>query len=1243
MRFWIPAATAVAFGVAAAGFAATTAVSPPSARALMTHPVRQAASPPAAQQTRYIVRFKGAPVPLYAGSGTRSPLGASRGVRRTEAFTPAELSYARDLKARHTEFLQRAAGLLKRPLTPHFTYRYALNGMSVSLTRAEAVRLANLPDVASVEPVRYLRPSAAQATDTGASRAWIDTTAVWALPTATTDAGPDTEGEGIVVADIDTGINSANDSFAAMGPVDGYAVQDPLGSGHYLGVCDPTNTDQAAKKPSFFACNDKLIGAYTYTSGKNDPNSPEDSEGHGSHTASTAAGDLVSADLNGAQVPLSGVAPHANLIVYDVCDPTDTCATDKIVAAINQVIKDKTALAKTAGFKGMVLNLSIGGGGNPYVNAMPQALLAASEAGIYVAAAGGNGGPSSTVAGDSTLLYPVEHMGPWVTTVAASTHDGTFSNRITAAGGANPPATLTGTGVTRSLPAAPIVYAGDYHYPSDYDYSAHLDPDAVYAPKTAPTTPAEIAQAERECDFPFPPNTFPGGAIVVCDRGTIARVQKAVNVSYDWTAHPGQYTSGTAGAAGYVLANTTDMNTMYDDSYVVPGVQLDYQDGQALKNWLVANPGSDPSSPTNPPNPALTATIGGAVQSHDPAQADFIAGFSSRGPAGTVFDNLVKPDLAAPGVNVLAATSNPAYTDGASGGANQPQSYAFMNGTSMATPHVTGAGALLMQLHPAWTPAEIKSALMLTAVVTPLRDACASLDADQVCVAGNAVPSPQVRGAGRIDIDHAARTGLIMNIAADDYDAANPLKDGDLTALNLPSLANNDCVLTCRWTRTFTSALAGVTASYAVSVSGATSGLDVTVSPTAFTLAPGASRTVTFTADVAGLPVKQWAFAQIDVASNDNGDDGQPIPPMHLPLAVEPQPPMPTMAVMPASLSLSVKQGQAASATLNIADTGPGDLDWNLATSGNSATVAVWDQPWKGSTGGFPSAVYTGDGHGIYSADHFSMPVAGTVTKISADGFAQSADQTHVTVSQDATAIDWYIYEDAGGQPVGNPENGLNDYIWHYHSTPTGAGIDTTAGDYHGGIVLDLAAAGQAPVQLKKGKYWLIVDVTFGGSYSDKSAPSWYWFVSKKVDDASTGALILDPGKLLKQGAEIYTAGSSLAYTLTGTFNCSSNNLAGLHFSERSGTIKAGSAQNVDVTFDAGTTAPGSYTAPLCVTGNDPHNPVAAVPLSVTVTSAPITPGDKTASGGGGGAVGWFVLLLWSLAAGAAFTTWRGK
>ncbi|HET7369423.1 MAG TPA: S8 family serine peptidase [Gammaproteobacteria bacterium] len=1231
-------AALAAFSAASVGLAqAATAAAPPAG--LLAHPLPRSAAPaPSGAKNRYIVRFQDAPVPLR-GSAARSPKTATSAdnMRRPQVYAASAAAYARYLKTRHVEFLQHARRTLKRTLKPHFRYRYALNGMSVSLTATEAAKLATLPNVASVEPVRYFKPTAsipATQADTGASRAWIGAPEIWPLPTTDTGAGLDTEGEGIVVASLDTGINSGNASFAATG-LDGYTTRNPLGSGQYLGVCDPANADQAPKKPAFFNCNSKLIGAYTYTGDDNDPNSPEDSQSHGSHTASTIAGNLVEVDMNGATLPLSGIAPHSNIIVYDVCDPVEFCPTDASVAAVNQAIKDYSRLSAMPGFKGMVLNFSVGGGAFPYANPVSQAFLAAVEAGIYVSASAGNGGPVSTIADDNTLVYPVEHLGPWVATMAASTHDGTFENTLTLNGGASPPGPLIGTGVTGPLSAAPIVYAGDYGYGAGYDYRAHLDPDAIYGPSSAPTTPAEIAQAERECQFPFPPGTFVPGSIVVCDRGTIARAQKAINISYDWSAHPdGNYSAGTAGGAGFVLANSADMDTLFNNAFAVPGVQLVYADGQALKDWLAANPGSGgAASPTNPPNAALVAEIGGAAAAHDPGQADYVAGFSSRGPVGDIYDNLLKPDLTAPGANVLAAISNPAYIDGATGGANEPDTYAFESGTSMAAPHGAGAAALLMQLHPQWTPAEVKSALMLTAA-TSLGDLCAELDSDNGCVQSDAAPSPQVRGSGRIDVRLASRTGIVMDETASGYKAANPADYGDLTTLNLPSLADNDCVLTCRWTRTFESALNSATASYTISVSGVTEGLTVSTDPESFTLAPGATRTVTFTAKVDALPVKQWAFAQINLLTTDSGDDGQPVPGMHLPLAVEPQPPMPTMVVSPARLDLSVQEGETVSATLNIADIGPGDLNWQFATSGQSGTVDVWDQPYKGATSGVPSGVYTDDGHGIYSADHFSMPAKGTITKIFTDGFAQTMDQQLVSLETDASAIDWYIYADARGQPAGNPEDDQSYYIWHYHSAPTGTGIDTTAGVLQSGIVLDLAAAGQAPVELDAGKYWLVVDVTFNASYSDSDAPAWYWLLSEELDNdhAPDGALVLDPGDLAGQGYEIYTAGGSLAFTLTGTFDCSGAGLAGLSFSEQSGAIKAGTDADVDVTFDAATAEPGLYSAPVCIAGNDPENPVASVPVSVTVTRAPEsqdTPAPSSGgSGGGGGAVGWFALLL---------------
>src|SRR5579862_991716 len=276
----------------------------------------------------YIVRLKEAPAASYKGgiAGYTATNARVNGRRSLDAFAPSTLAYVGYLQSRQSGVLLDAESALNRQLSPRYTYSYALNGMSLKLTRAEASRLAQLDDVVSVEPVRYYRPvtgvgDPATASDTNASRAWINAPGVWALGT---------EGEGIVVADVDTGINDANSSFKATSVLDStYTAQNPLGTGNFLGVCDPSNSSQYSKKPSFFACNDKLIGAYTYTSGTNDPNSPEDSEGHGTHTASTMVGDFLSVSVNGVNTPLSGVLPHASLIAYDVCDPTDKCATDK--------------------------------------------------------------------------------------------------------------------------------------------------------------------------------------------------------------------------------------------------------------------------------------------------------------------------------------------------------------------------------------------------------------------------------------------------------------------------------------------------------------------------------------------------------------------------------------------------------------------------------------------------------------------------------------------------------------------------------------------------------------------------------------------------------------------------------------------------------------------------------------------------------------------------------------------------
>ena len=883
------------------------------------------AQPPAADSSAYyIVRFKDAPAATYTG-GVAGYAATSARLRGTGILdVTGAASYVAYLDERQSVLLDAGSKLLGRTLSVRYRYHLAINGMSLKLTPAEAQRLAALPGVVSVQPVRHFRPDAASvnmpatAGDTNASRAWINAPTVWQLPTN----GTDNEGEGIVLADLDTGINDANSSFAATALADSYAAQNP--GGRHFGVCDPSNSSQHSLSTPL-VCNDKLIGAYSYTHGANDPNSPEDSEGHGSHTASTVAGDFTTTTVNSVSTPLSGVAPHASIIAYDVCDPTDLCSEDDSVAAVEQAIKDQAAIKSAWGtsFKGMVLNFSIGSSDDPYSDVVEQAFLSAVEAGIYVSAAGGNGGPSNVIVHDpkNAPVYAVQHMGPWLTTNAAATHDGTFSPNLLenfSGGDAStlPHINMSGAGDTAGFGPEPLVYTGSHAFDGDDP------PKTGNAPTSQSPYPASQGSAADadQCLFPFTAGTFTHTEIVVCDRGTNPLVDKAYNVM-------------KGGAKGMVIASTaTSSQDAPVESYVIPATLLDQTNGNKLRAWLNASAIGSPQ-----------AQISGSTLTTDSSQADHIAGFSSRGPVGSVFDSLVKPDVTAPGVSVLAAVSNPKYTEGCNGCNDLPETFDFFDGTSMSTPHDTGAAALLKQAHPSWTPAEMKSALMLTAVTTAngtspgLTDQCASLDSGENCVASSSLPSPQVRGSGRIDVDAAERTGLVMDETGAHYAAANPANGGNLTTLNLASLGNVACITTCTWTRTVTSAFTSTSVPYSVSVSGLTGGLLVSVSPSAFTLAAGKSRTLTIRADSSGVAQNKWAFGEADITASGTGDGGEAIPPMHLPVAVQSILPAPHMNIDPLSLTYNVGSGGSSSQNFTISNDGQKPLVWSLETDGGQS------------------------------------------------------------------------------------------------------------------------------------------------------------------------------------------------------------------------------------------------------------------------------------------------------------------
>ena len=348
--------------------------------------------------------------------------------------------------------------------------------------------------------------------------------------------------------------------------------------------------------PSF--CNDKLIGAWDMT-GPADGSSPEDTDGHGSHTAATAGGNVIS----GATLltptttfsrDISGVLPHASIIAYDVC--IDSCPGSALVAAIEQVVVDAANLPDGI----HALNYSISGGGDPYNDIVEIGFLNATAAGVYVAASAGNAGPGASTNG---------HSGPWVSTTGASTHNRLIVNSVVdmeSDGG--PLADIVGAGLTSGYGPATIINSADLEAEFPGSTLCGLGTIGDFNP-------------------PWPPGTF-NGEIVACTRGTFGRVEKGANVL-------------AAGAGGYILMDNG--SGIVGDAHVLPGVHITQDDGAVLADWLAAN--------ENP-----TGSINGYTLDLDASNGDIMAGFSSRGPALAV--DVIKPDVTAPGVSIFAAEAD---------------------------------------------------------------------------------------------------------------------------------------------------------------------------------------------------------------------------------------------------------------------------------------------------------------------------------------------------------------------------------------------------------------------------------------------------------------------------------------------------------------------------------------------------------------------------------------------------------
>lgn len=748
-------------------------------------PPVKALKPQLLEETQtYIVTLEHPALARYHG-GIANLAGTSNevtGAGKLNVNSPEATAYRAFLAERRAEFLQRVAERLGREVEVGYIYDVVLNGLSVKLTAAEAARIADLPGLKFIEPrqVRQLL------TDRGPQ--WIGAPSAWGA--ADTCAPGGNCGEGIVIGVVDTGINTDHPSFADPSP-DGYNYPDRANT-QYFGWCNPN-----VKNPPLNKCNGKLIGLYSYANSGNDP---EDLEGHGSHTASTAGGNRVGAvNFNAPtiQVPMviSGVAPHAFIIAYDACEPTG-CNSDDLVAALNQAATDSVD----------ALNYSISGsGGSPWLAADEQAFLSLREAGAFVSASAGNSGPDAQT---------VAHGSPWVTTTAASTHDRALVNAAINLTRSSDGATLPdiyGRSVTAALAAGtPIVYAGNVN-------NNPLCLSGVWSASAL------------------------AGKLVVCDRGNNGRVEKADNVK-------------AAGGVGMILVNAaSNGDEEIADGYAIPGVHITYSEGVTLKNWLATGSGH-------------TGGILGTVKDIQQNNGDVMAAFSSRGPNASIPD-LIKPDMTAPGVDIMAAWGTDATFPA-------PE-YNIISGTSMSSPHMTGAGALMMKAKYAngagWTVAEIQSAMMTTSVWDN------SLRKEDA-----ATPStPFDRGAGRVNLTNALNAGLLMNITSAQYDAANPATGGDPKTLNYPSLGDDACYKSCGWTRTVRNPT-GQSMTWNGSFVGI-DGLTATLTVPSFTIAAGGTQTFGVNiADVSGLTPGKWYFGTV-VYNEAN----KLAPQFHLPVAIK--------------------------------------------------------------------------------------------------------------------------------------------------------------------------------------------------------------------------------------------------------------------------------------------------------------------------------------------------------------------
>jgi subtilisin family serine protease len=825
-------------------FTGAVAQTESSLRDASTVPVRLAGSEDPTTTRVYIVQLRGPSTAEHharLSKATAHPAPVDKRRARLDKTNPVLKAYATQLTNEQDVVLSKAGPGARKI----YSYRFGLNGFAARMTAAQAQKLENLPEVLNVweDEIRSMA--------TRYSPSFLDL--------FDNDAGlrsaQGLDGDGVIIAVIDSGVAPEHPALADTREADrpglcrsSWAETTLLGQWlchrfrkrpDVLVFEEPEGWNGECEAGEQFAttdCNNKLIGARWFINGAlesgpiddNEIRSARDVDGHGTHTATIAAGNRTSASIFGTSIgDVEGIAPKARIATYKACwlRPGDTrasCNTSDLANAIDAAVADGVD----------IISYSIGSSLKRISAPDDIALMAATKAGILSVVAGGNEGPNP-----GTIGSPAG--GPWVITAAASSRDGESS--VEALQITEPPA-LAGKYATK---------------------------EANFTPPLQDNDPIEGPLVLVNDDDDSLPDGSTGTSSDACQplvngddiSGNLALIQRTGCLFEDMVKN-----AADAGAiAALVYNNAGDPIVMHGTEGLsdIPALMI----GQADANLILAELDAENE---------VTVVLDKSFLLTTADTGNIMASFSARGPAPIA--DILKPDVTAPGINILAGFT-PDAANAAPG-----ENFAFLSGTSMSTPHVAGAAALILQAHPTWTPPAIKSALMTTA----RQDIKAS--------AGLGDANPFDFGAGHIAPNKAFDPGLVFDVSDDEFDAfacgiASPAVSStrcdDLTSagfsfaatqLNQPSIAYSELTSQRTVQRRVTN-VSDETDSYTVGVS-APPGMSVDVTPPTLALGPGESATFDATLTYQSGPLDLWRFGSLTWSSAARD--------VYIPIAVKP-------------------------------------------------------------------------------------------------------------------------------------------------------------------------------------------------------------------------------------------------------------------------------------------------------------------------------------------------------------------